>query len=340
MTDVRHEWCAGLPVLRSRALTVAERGRLRLTRRSAILRASAWLLVIPVILAVCATVFALASTPRGPVLELGAVLVVLMGVFLCVPMCIALANDEVKRSGVLKRQGRDSEVLVCRGAAADLVVAQPKDLDRLRRQAGDASAVVLEVLRQSGLVWAVNGRPTQSWIVAPRGRTAGPPAQARLAAGYVRPVETGAGTVRVHRRRLSDAECAELAGYLPRATTAAGLGALLVNAAAVAQLVAYVRHPIGVPLIGIVLLTTAAWCDAQLLLVIRARRRMRRDLRAGFVVIYQPDPGLDASADSVVEFLPHSGAEWTTGGRAASWRRLYGTTGPEPPAAPAAAPGG
>ena len=340
MSDAVHEWCAGLPVIRSRALTVAERGRLRLTRRSAIVRASAWLLVIPVILAVCAIVFALASTPRGPVIELGAVLIVLMGVFLCVPICIALANDEVKRSGVLKRQGRDSEVLVCRGAAEDLVVAQPKDLDRLRRQAGDASPVVLEVLRQSGLVWAINGRPTPSWIVAPRGRTAGPPAQARLAARYVRPVETREGTVRVHRRPLSDAECSELAGYLPRVTPVAGLGALLVNAAAVAQLVAYVRHPIGVPLIGIVLLTTAAWCDAQLLLVIRARRRMRRDLRAGFVVIYQPDPGLDASEESVVEFLPHSGAEWTTGGRAASWRRLYGTTGPEPPAAPAAAPGG
>jgi hypothetical protein len=29
----------------------------------------------------------------------------------------------------------------------------------------------------------------------------------------------------------------------------------------------------------------------------------------------------------VVEFLPHSGAEWTTGGRAASWRRSYGATG-------------
>ena len=63
------------------------------------MRASAWLLVIPIsILAVCATVFALASTPRGPVLELGAVLIVLMGVFLCVPICIALANDEVKLS--------------------------------------------------------------------------------------------------------------------------------------------------------------------------------------------------------------------------------------------------
>jgi hypothetical protein len=327
MGDVVHEWCAGLPVLRSRALTLTERGRLRFRRRSAILRASAWLLVIPVLLAVCAAIFTFASTPRGPVIELAAVLAVLVGAFLGVPICIALANDEVKRSSVLKRQGRDSEVLVCRGAAGDLV-AQPRDLVRLRRQAGNAPAVVLEVLRQSGLVWAVNGGLAQSWIVAPRGRTAGPPAQAPE------------GTVRLHRRVLSDAECSELASYLPRITPAAGLGMLVANAAAFAQLVTYARHPIGVPVIGIVVLTTAAWCDAQLLFAMRARRRMRRDLRERYVIIYRPGSGLEASEDSVVEFLPHSGAEWTTGGRAASWRRLYGTTGSEPPGTPAAASGG
>ena len=98
------------------------------------------------------------------------------------------------------------------------------------------------------------------------------------------------------------------------------------NTIAVAHLVAYVRRPLGVPLIGITVLIVAGWCDAQLALLVRARRRILRDLRERFVVIYQPDPAVDASEQSVVEFLPYSRAEWATGGRAAPWRRSHGPT--------------
>ena len=40
-----------------------------------------------------------------------------------------------------------------------------------------------------------------------------------------------------------------------------------------------------------------------------------------------PDPTPEASQESVVEYLPNAGYEWTTGGRAPAWRRLHGPTG-------------
>ena len=79
------------------------------------------------------------------------------------------------------------------------------------------------------------------------------------------------------------------------------------------------------PLIAVLLLVGAVWCDVQLVFAVQRRRRMLKDLRDGFVVIHQPDVGVTASQESVVEFLPYSGVEWTTGGRAAPWRRLHGT---------------
>jgi hypothetical protein len=71
----------------------------------------------------------------------------------------------------------------------------------------------------------------------------------------------------------------------------------------------------------------AVWCDVNLVFAAGARRKMLRDLRERYVVIYQPDPAPEASQESVVEYLPNAGYEWTTGGRAAAWRRLHGPTG-------------
>ena len=326
MADAEHNWCAGLRVSRSRSLTVVELRRIGLRRRLTIAKASAWLFSVPILLVSCFASIAISPEPQEPFIATGILTLLLLGIFLGLPLCIAIANDHFKRASVLKRQCRDSEVLVCEGAVADLAI-QPRELEKLRRQLGHSSEVVLEVLMQSGLVWAVNGQVQESWVVVPRGRTVGPPDHARLAARYVRPVETENGTLRLHQRPLSEQECSELRGYLPRVRLPGGIVALLVNAAAVVHVVAYVRTPVGVPLMGALLFTLAVWCDAQLLLVLRTRHRMLRDLRQRFVIIYQPEPAVNASEELVVEFLPHSGAEWTTGGRAASWRRSYGATG-------------
>jgi hypothetical protein len=325
MDEVTHDWCAGLRVTRSRLLTVAELRRLRSSRRSSLAKASSWLLAALAILVACAAIPGMAPEPGQPIIATALLLLVVLGIFLGVPLCIVISNDHFKRAALLRRQFGDPEVLVCEGAVADLVV-EPPGLGHLRRQADKGSDVVLEVLKHGGLVWSVNGRPQEPWVVVRRGRTAGAPDQARLAARYVKPVETEDGTVRLHRRPLSDGECWELHAYVPRVKVAGVLIALLMNVVAVAHLVAQIRKPDGLPLMGIVMVTVAGWCDVNLVLAVRARRQMQRDLRERYVVIYQPDPAPDASQDSVVEYLPNAGTEWTTGGRAAPWRRMQGPT--------------
>jgi hypothetical protein len=323
MTDAAHDWCAGLRVTRSRLLTVAELRRIQSSRRGNLVKASVWLLAIPVVLVACAAGLGISPAPHEPFVANALLILVILGIFLGAPLCIVMSNDYFKLVALLKRQYRDSEVLVCEGTVADLV-AEPPELAHLRRQIGESAEVVLEVLKQSRLVWSVNGHPQESWVVVQRGRTAGAPDQARLAAQYVKPVETEDGTFRLHQRPLSEGECSELRAYLPQVKLAGGIIALVMNLVAVAHLVAHIRKPVGLPLMGIVMVTVAGWCDANLVLAMRARRKMLRDLRERYVVIYQPDPAPDASQASVVEYLPNAGTEWTTGGRAAAWRRLHG----------------
>ena len=326
MTEASHDWCAGLTVPRSRLLTVAEFRRIRLGRRMNLAKASAWLLGAAVVLAACVAAMTMCTAPAEPPIETARVILVALGIFLGVPLCIVIANDYFKRSALLRQQYRDSEVLVCEGTVGELM-AEPPELEHLRRQiGGEGSEVVLEVLKQSGLVWSVNGETEESWVPVQRGRTVGAPEQARLAAQYVKPVETDEGTFRLHQRALSDGECSELRAYLPRIKLFGGLVALLMNAVAVAHLVAQMQSPKALPLTGIVMVTVAVWCYANLVFAFRTRRKMLQDLRERYVVIYQPDPAPDASQESVVEYLPNAGYEWTTGGRAAAWRRLYGPT--------------
>jgi hypothetical protein len=326
MTEASHDWCAGLTVTRSRLLTVAEFRRIRLSRRINLAKASAWLAAVAVVLAVCAAAMTMSAAPAELPIETARVILVALGIFLGVPLCIVISHDYFKRSSLLRQQYRDSEVLVCAGTVDELV-AEPSELEHLRQQIGEGTEVVLEVLKQSGLVWSVNGQIQESWVPVQRGRTVGAPEQARLAAQYVKPVETDEGTFRLHRRALSDGECSELRAYLPRIKLFGGLVALLMNAGAVAHLVAQMQSPKALPLTGIVMVTVAVWCDVNLVFAFRARRKMVQDLRERYVVIYQPDPDPDASQESIVEYLPNAGYEWTTGGRAAAWRRLHGPTG-------------
>jgi hypothetical protein len=308
-------------VTRSRSLSVSEMREIRLRRRSMITKAVAWLLGLPFVVVVCAAAITLSPPPS----ELLSSIVVVLAIFAAVPLCIVLSNDYFKRAGVLRRQCRDSKVLVCEGAVADLALEQ-RQLKKLGQQIGQRSEVVIEVLKDSGLVWAIDGGSQESWVVVPRARTTGLSDHARLAAQYVKPVETKHGTLRLHQRLLSEAECDELRGYLPRIRRTNAIVAFVVNTIAMAHLVGYAREPVGVPLLGIVLVALAGWLDAQLVHLAQARRRVLRDLRDRLVVIYRPDEAVDASEYSIVEFLPHSGAEWTNGGRAARWRRSYEST--------------
>jgi hypothetical protein len=320
MTDAAHDWRAGLRVTRSRSLSTAELGVIRRQRRRTQATALAWLLGSLAIVVLCVAGVVAAPEPSEPLMATALLIVVVLTVALGTPLCFAVANDYFKRVGVLKRQSRDTTVLVCEGPRTDLVL-RPADMKKLGAEQGPG--VVLEVLSQSSLVWSVNGRSPEAWIVAPRGHTVEPPDQARLAAQYVRPVETDQGTFRLHQRRLSAEECTELRGYLPRLGSPRVIFALALNVIAAAHLIGYARNPSGPPWLGILVVTAVGWCDVQLFRLVRVWLRMSRDVRDESVVIYQSNPAADASMETVTEFLPHSGMAWTIAGRAAPWRRLY-----------------
>src|SRR6185295_18569635 len=145
MPDNEHTWCAGLPVMQSRDLTPSETHEIRLSRRSAIIKAWISLLGILVVLISFVAVTDILSQSEGSSTAAGAFVFVILGLFLGVPLCITIANDYFRRANALKQQCSDSEVLVCEGMIAD-IVAQPGELKKILRQAGDSSKVVLEVL--------------------------------------------------------------------------------------------------------------------------------------------------------------------------------------------------
>ena len=327
MTDATHDWRAGLRVTQSRALSAAELGTIAERRRRTQVTAVAWLLGSLAIVVLCVAGIVAAPEPQEPLLSTALLIVVVAAVALGTPLCFAIANDYFKRVGVLTRQSRDATVLVCEGRLADLVL-RPADRKKLPRHLADGLSVVLEVLSQSSLVWSINGRASETWIIAPRGRTVDPPDQARLAAQYVRPVQTEQGTLRLHQRRLSADEGSELRGYLPRLGSPRVIFALGLNLIAAAHVIGYVRNPTAAPWLEILVITAVGWCDVQLVRLVRVWWRLSRDVRDESVVIYQSDPAAEASIETVTEFLPHSGMAWTIAGRAAPWRRLYAPGGP------------
>lgn len=333
MTDTTRDWRAGLPLIRARSLSAAEVRTISQQRRRTMGTAVAWLVgsVTSLVLGTAALYAAAAVTgmaPRVPLLGAAIVITVLLAFGLGTALCFARAHDRVRRARVLRRQARDATVLVCEGLVTDLVL-RPAEMRKLRRYLDEGPKVELEVLAQSGLVWSVNGRRLEAWVVATRGRTVEPPDRARLAAQYVRPIQTERGTFRLHQRLLSERECAELKGYLPRLDrrrVVFVVCAVVLNGSAASHLIDYVRQPVGLPLAAILTVTVVAWFDAQLVRLARTWWRMSKDLRERFVVIYQANSAADASVETVMEFLPYSGAAWTIGGRAAPWRRLCGSS--------------
>jgi hypothetical protein len=288
---------------------MSELKRLRALRRGMILKGAASLLGILAALVVFVLLAEFVAAPSDSPTGIAAIIIGILSIFVGIPVSIAMANDYFKRAGIAGRQLLSSEVLVCEG--------------------GSRSDVVLELLAPSGLVWTVNGRHSKFWTIAATGRTAETPEVARFAARFVRPIETDDGTFLLHRRLLSNEECRELRGYLPRIRLKAALPVALINALAGLMLwavftQAYSSRPVSLRLLDGLLVTVALWCDVQVLRTLRARLRMQRDLHERFVVIYQPDLAGGADHGSVIEFLPYSGAEWAAGGRPAAWRRAYG----------------
>jgi hypothetical protein len=325
-----HDWCAGLSVSRSRRLTAPESDRLRSIRRTALAKVSLALVGAVLTLGLCATAMVFVSAPADSFIGMTALVLTVGALFVGLPVCLAIANDHFKRAGALKQQLRNPEVLVCEGAVEELA-GQRETIAAILGQIHGAAEVMLEVLVPSGLVWTINGHAQTSWTLVASARTARTPQHARLAARLVRPVETDEGTIHVHQRPLSEGERVELRSYVRNMPLKAVLIVLVLNIAAIAKLVLYAQSPAGVPLLDGILVAGAVWCDLHVHRAFRTRQRMLKDFREAFVVIYQPDADGLTPEETVVEFLPHTGLEWTrTGGRPARWRRVYGTVGEAP----------
>lgn len=320
-----HEWCAGLSVSRSRPLTAPESDRLRSIRRTTVIKACTALVAALLTLGLCATTVVFVSATVDSFIGMTALVLTVGAIFLGLPVCLAIANDHFKRVGVLTQQLRTPEVLVCGGVIDDLA-GQRETIAAILEQARGGTEIMLEVLAPSGLVWTINGHAQKSWTIVASARTARTPQHARLAARLVRPVATDEGTIHVHQRPLSEGERVELRSYVRNMPLKAVLIVLVLNAAAIAKLVLYAQSPAGLPLLDGILVAGAVWCDLHVHRAFRTRHRMLKDVREAFVVIYQPDAAGLAPEETVVEFLPHTGLEWTrTGGRPARWRRVYGT---------------
>lgn len=303
-------------------LTPPESDRLRSIRRTTLWRA--WLAVLGALLALGVTAVVFVSAPSGSVVGTLALVGALGTMFLGLPLCLAVANDEFKRAGTLAQQLRNPEVLVCEGVSEDLA-AQRKTIAAILRRV-DGVEIVLEVLVPSGLVWTINGQLQTSWTIVPSARTARTPQHARLAARLVRPVETDEGTVHVHQRPLSEGERVELGSYVRSIPVKAALIVLVVNAAAISRLALSAWSLADLSLVDVVVVAGAAWCDLHVHRALRTRHRLQKDLGAAFVVIFQPERDGVPREETVIEFLPHTGLEWTTmGGHPARWRRVYGT---------------
>ncbi len=152
-------WCAGLHITRSRPLTVSELGRIRSRRRWLIARALLSLVGIPVVLILFVAATAIPAAPEDSFISIGAVILIALGIFLGIPLCIAVANDYFKRAGALKRQSLSSKVLVCEGVVGD-VVAKPSDLRRIVRLIGDDSG------GRSGSAEGVGARLGNQWTTS------------------------------------------------------------------------------------------------------------------------------------------------------------------------------
>jgi hypothetical protein len=276
-----------------------------------------------IMLALCVTGTGFESAPSDSLVGTAALVVTLGAILLGMPVCLALANDHFKRAGALKQQLRSPEALISEGVIEDLA-GQRKTIATILKVVDGRAEIVLEVLAPSGLVWTINGRAHSSWTIAASARTARTPSHARLAARLVRPVESDGGTIHLHQRPLSEGERVELRSYVRNIPIKAALIVLVLNAAAIFQLTLYTRSLTGAPLVDVVVIAGAVWCDLRVHRALRTRHRLLKDLREAFVVIYQPDCDGAAAEESVVEFLPHTRLEWTTGGHPARWRRVYG----------------
>lgn len=331
------EWCAGLPLVQQRPLTLEERDDLR---REVVRRRGRGIGIVALFL-VLGTLFAFAAARTSPtaeaaqsVLTVGLILLLMVGL----PATILLARDAFRQSKALSRDLKAGTVKRFAGPLPD--VSHDRTLQQLRQRgllsAGPGEDGALEVLSASGRIWRVHDRPVAGWLVTQTVEVAETPPFAHIAAQWLQPVrkEDGA-TLFAGARDLSAAECEELCRYARR------LWLRLLPLAL--GLTLWLCMPITVLIVRGNLYSRLDWirfvflaavtisCDVSFAASLLASRRLRRDERAGRVLIVrlEGDTPLETEANAeppveagTIELLPVSRWVWTENGSPATWRKL------------------
>lgn len=284
MSEPAQEWFGGVPVTGKRALTPAERSGLAYLRRDAVKQL--WKLGALSALVLVAIGDAFYERTVASILLWSIVVVFAIARQRVIGQFIALVRF-VRQAKVDLQNG---ELSIC-----------------------SSDEVKLEVLPASHLLWSRNGVREDGLLLLSRGETAALPEHARMAAQYLRPWDE---TTSVHQRPLSEAERAELAGYVPPFPLVR-VAAVVVLLLATGMAVPYALRLDPIYLFLALVPGTAVWLLGRSALgAIRWRAGLRADLAEPVAVIVRTE-----SDQRLREVLPNASLLWSEDGAPAAWRR-------------------
>jgi len=244
---------------------------------------------------------------------------------------IYLAIRALKHKWALTADVNAGLVSVYRGVLAERNRLEPTQLGLLathllRLDPGEQQTI--ELLKNSRVVWRVNGLPTKRTIQPTLTEVASTPQFAAIAAQWLEPVSRHEQSILYGgKRELSDNEKRELRRFVKRLVTRPATSSLPVaflSLALAANL--YHAHEIDRDLMFWFFLLGGLFNVMFYLFQIRQARRFGDDLRVGYVGIRRIGPSdpvsmTDGPSEPDIEFLPVTGMLWTKSGEPAVWRR-------------------
>jgi hypothetical protein len=244
---------------------------------------------------------------------------------------IYLAMRALKHRWALAADMHTGLVSVYRGILAERNGLEPTQLGLLsthllRLDPGESQTI--ELLKNSRVVWRVNGLPTKRTIQPTLTEVAATPQFAAIAAQWLEPVSRHEKSILYGgKRELSDNEKRELRRFVQRLVTRPATSSLPVaflSLTLAANL--YHAHEIDRDLYFWFFLLGGFYNVMLYLFQIRQARRFGDDLRVGYVGIRRIGPSdpvamTDEPSEPDIEFLPVTGMLWTKSGEPAVWRR-------------------
>jgi hypothetical protein len=317
-----------------RPLTRGE--RTILGRRARLLEARVGLLVMafPPVLFIALAIGTLVEEPSSFVRGIGSGgMALLLGV--CVAIILIGRNWWIE-SRAVRRDARLGyveryQVVLNEALASHPWLAKLMEEGLLTR--GAPSVHYLEVLPTSGCLWRANGTRLHRWaplLPARFTEVAVTPPFAAIAAEWVEPPVGDTSGLHVGERELTEDEILELKRYSRRQRfhhARIALPLTLWFGTVLGLCLQSGRFPTYYQLVLFIGLgvATVAW-DTLLIACLFRTRLLTQDARVGRVVIARfaedakGEAGTAAELSSPIEFLPVSGAEWTSGGLPAEWR--------------------